>query len=323
VQGEGAAAQIAAAIAGFNRLEVGGAVPRPDLLIVARGGGSLEDLMAFNEEIVVRAAAASTIPLISAVGHETDWTLIDHAADRRAPTPSAAAEMAVPVRAELMANTAECGQRLFGAMTRWLTWRREQLQGLARGLPDPRRLLQELTQRLDDWMERLAATRVDLIARRRERLVTLAGSLRTPDQLIAMKGQALGHAFERLQAGLERDLTARRHRFDRAAVGLRPGLVHDRLARGRDALAAAAQLLDSLSYENVLQRGFVLAMDKGGKPVTMAARVDPGSLLTLQFRDGKVRTRAEGPVTDGVSAAKPPAKPAKRSGGDGPQGSLL
>ncbi|MEX1109014.1 MAG: exodeoxyribonuclease VII large subunit [Dongiaceae bacterium] len=329
VQGEGAAAQIAAAIAGFNRLVPGGAVPRPDLLIVARGGGSLEDLMAFNEEIVVRAAAASTIPLISAVGHETDWTLIDHAADRRAPTPSAAAEMAVPVRAELMANTAECGHRLMGAMTRWITWRRDQLQGLARGLPDPRRLLQELTQRLDDWMERLAATRVDLIARRRERLANLAGSLRTPDQLIALKGQALGHALERLQAGLERDLTARRHRFDRTAAGLRPGLVHDRLARGREALATAAGLLNSLSYENVLQRGFVLAMGPDGRPVTMAASVDPGMALTLQFRDGKVRTRAEGRVADdgseakGDFAAKRASKPSKRSGGDGSQGSLL
>jgi exodeoxyribonuclease VII large subunit len=326
VQGEGAAQQIAAAIAGFNRLETGGAVPRPDLLIVARGGGSLEDLMPFNEEIVVRAAAASAIPLISAVGHETDWTLIDHAADRRAPTPSAAAEMAVPVRAELMANTAESGQRLLGAMTRWLTWRREQLQGLARGLPDPRRLLQELMQRLDDWAERLAATRTDIVARRRERLVALAGGLRTPDQLIAMKGQALGHALERLQAGLERELTAHRHRFDRTAAGLRPALVRDRLVRGREALATAVQLLDSLSYENVLQRGFVLAMGADGRPVTAAATVVAGMDLTLQFRDGRVRARAEGRVPDGGSSAKSSPKPpklSKRSGGDGSQGSLL
>src|SRR5712675_1946199 len=115
VQGDGAAAQVAAAITGFNRLSEGapgrGAVPRPQLIIVARGGGSLEDLMPFNEEIVVRAAAASAIPLISAVGHETDTTLIDHASDRRAPTPSAAAEMAVPVRLDLRAQVTEIGGR--------------------------------------------------------------------------------------------------------------------------------------------------------------------------------------------------------------------
>src|SRR5438128_4161882 len=118
VQGEGAAAQVAAAINGFNRLPTEGPVPRPQLIIVARGGGSLEDLMAFNEEIVVRAAAESPIPLISAVGHETDTTLIDHASDRRAPTPTAAAEMAVPVRSELSAQLAELDHRAQQCLSR-------------------------------------------------------------------------------------------------------------------------------------------------------------------------------------------------------------
>src|SRR5207244_263159 len=155
VQGEGAAAQIAAAIAGFNRLEPSGPVPRPDLLIVARGGGSLEDLMAFNEEIVVRAAAASAIPLISAIGHETDTTLIDYASDRRAPTPTAAAEIAVPVRLELLAQVGNAGGRMAGAMVRLLDERRLRLVGLSRGLPDPRSLLEAAAQRLDDRAERL------------------------------------------------------------------------------------------------------------------------------------------------------------------------
>src|SRR6266702_1231206 len=140
VQGEGAAAQIAAAIDGFNRIGPGGKLQRPDLIIVARGGGSLEDLMAFNEEIVVRAAAASAIPLIAAVGHETDTTLIDHASDRRAPTPTAAAEMAVPVRLDLVAEVGGKGA---------------QLAGLSRGLPDPQDLLGAAAQRLDDRSERL------------------------------------------------------------------------------------------------------------------------------------------------------------------------
>src|SRR5437667_861032 len=141
VQGESAAAQIAAAIDGFNRLGPAGPVPRPDLIIVARGGGSLEDLMAFNEEIVVRAAAASAIPLISAVGHESDTTLIDHASDRRAPTPTAAAEMAVPVRLDLLADLAGKSARLAGGLSRLFSERRLRLGGLARGLPDPQDLL--------------------------------------------------------------------------------------------------------------------------------------------------------------------------------------
>src|SRR6516162_4034614 len=155
VHGDGAAAQLAAAIEGFNRLPEGGAVPRPQLIIVARGGGSLEDLMPFNEEIVVRAAAASAIPLISAVGHETDTTLIDHASDRRAPTPTAAAEMAVPVRLDLIADLGGKSSRLSAGLSRLFNERRLHLAGLARGLPDPQELIGAAAQRLDDRAERL------------------------------------------------------------------------------------------------------------------------------------------------------------------------
>src|SRR5437660_6153972 len=154
VQGEGSAQQIAAAIAGFNRIAPGGPMPRPDLIIVARGGGSLEDLMAFNEEIVVRAAAASAIPLISAVGHETDTTLIDYASDRRAPTPTAAAEMAVPVRLDLIAELGGKSSRLSAGLSRLFGERRMHLTGLARGLPDPHDLIGSAAQRLDDRAER-------------------------------------------------------------------------------------------------------------------------------------------------------------------------
>ena len=155
VQGETAADQVAAAIEGFNRIETGGTVPRPDLLIVARGGGSLEDLWAFNEEAVVRAAASSAIPLISAVGHETDVTLIDHAADRRAPTPTAAAEMAVPVRTDLLAQVLDDSRRMVSGLGRLLEEQRIRVEGLARGLPDPVALLRSNEQRLDDLSERL------------------------------------------------------------------------------------------------------------------------------------------------------------------------
>jgi len=149
VQGETAAAEVAAAIEGFNGLRSGSSIPRPDVLIVARGGGSLEDLWAFNEEIVVRAAAASEIPLISAVGHETDWTLIDQAADVRAPTPTAAAEMCVPVRGELLVRLSDLETRRRGAALRASQRRRSDLRALARALPSGEALLAEPRQRTD------------------------------------------------------------------------------------------------------------------------------------------------------------------------------
>uniref|UniRef100_UPI000C302827 exodeoxyribonuclease VII large subunit n=1 Tax=Bosea sp. FBZP-16 TaxID=2065382 RepID=UPI000C302827 len=141
VQGESSAAEVANAIAGFNALPEGGRIPRPDVIIVARGGGSLEDLMGFNEEVVVRAAAASLIPLVSAVGHETDVTLIDHAADLRSPTPTGAAEKVVPVRAELLGQVTDLSRRLSGATLRLSERRRSDLRALARALPTPETLL--------------------------------------------------------------------------------------------------------------------------------------------------------------------------------------
>lgn len=295
VQGEGAAAQVAAAIEGFNRLTPGGAVPRPDLLIVARGGGSLEDLMAFNEEIVVRAAAASQIPLISAVGHETDTTLIDFASDRRAPTPTAAAEMAVPVRLDLVAEVSELGGRVVSALVRLLDERRLRIEGLARGLPDPRSLLETATQRLDDRAERLALGLRQFLHLKRERVEGLGGRL---------GGEALQMQIVRAREKLE------------ALPDRLQGALRRVIERHAHLLEAAGGRLESYykALQNVLERGFAVVKDAGGNVVVSAQAVTPGAALTLEFHDGKVAV-----VADGAARRKP-----RGSKSDEPdQGSLL
>jgi exodeoxyribonuclease VII large subunit len=275
VQGEGAAAQVAAAIEGFNRLVPGGRVPRPDLLIVARGGGSLEDLMPFNEEIVVRAAAASAIPLISAVGHETDTTLIDHASDRRAPTPTAAAEMAVPVRLDLIAELGGKTARLTGGLSRLFAERRLQLGGLARGLPDPQDLLGAAAQRLDDRTERLRLAIIARIAAARQRFDLAATGLR-PAALAADLGRArdrLGEVQARLASEMARALAGKRDAVDNFA---------GRLAT------------HSERHESLLARGYVVVRDATERVVTDAIKVRPNAALELEFFDGKVGVIAGG-----------------------------
>ncbi len=311
VQGTGAADQVAAAITGFNALQAGGDVPRPDLLIVARGGGSLEDLMAFNEENVVRAAAASEIPLISAIGHETDTTLIDFAADRRAPTPTAAAELAVPVRTELLAQVTDDGARLFGAMTRLLAGLGQQVSGLARGLPEPRRLLEAAMQRSDDWSERMAPAMARLVADRRQRVGEAARQLVRPGDYVARKRQDLAvviQSDERLE------------RLGQAIYRTRAQYLEN-----------TGKLLESYSYKGVLERGFVVVRDAAGAPVTAAPMLSPGDEISLAFKDDG---RAEAVVSSvGTGGDKPPArkkpkakkKPAakRKSPPDESQGSLL
>ena len=294
VQGEGAAEKIAAAIEGFNRLDAdaGATVPRPDVLIVARGGGSLEDLWAFNEEVVVRAVAASEIPLIAAVGHETDVTLIDLAADRRAPTPTAAAEMAVPVRADLLERTKSLDHRLGASLRRQIAERRARVDGLARGLPAARDRLATAGQRLDDWSERLVrGARGRLVAERRavDRLRPLR-----PRQLLALKRQQLAHAAGRLAADrpTERIAQARQAGEALAERLARAGraAVSERAAR----IATAARLLESYSYRGVLARGFAVVRDQRERPLTSAREVKSGATLSLEFHDGRAAARAAG-----------------------------
>jgi exodeoxyribonuclease VII large subunit len=306
VQGEGAAQQVANAIHGFNALPAGGKVPRPDVLIVARGGGSLEDLMAFNEEVVVRAAAASAIPLISAVGHETDTTLIDFASDRRAPTPTAAAEMAVPVRADLIAEVAQCGHRLARAAARQLAEQRLTVEGLARGLPDPVRLIQEKSQQLDHWIERKDNARRGFFERKRDALQALSGRLRTPRDQIAAMRSALSYAASHLTACMNAALERSGRRLDNVTGPLRPKLLRDLVDRRADALERCGALLESYSYEHVLKRGFALVRGEDDEPLTSAAALSSGMAVSLQFHDGRARALIDGgSATPKRKAAKP------------------
>src|SRR5215469_875513 len=273
VQGDGSAGDVAAAIAGFNALPEWGAIRRPDLLIVARGGGSLEDLWSFNEEIVVRAAAESLIPLISAVGHETDITLIDFAADRRAPTPTAAAEMAVPVRAELMATLASLRARKFACWRRNIDRHRKELYLLNRALPALDDLLAIPRQRLDACAHRLPrALRAN--AHIHHTHLTRVASRLSP--------RLLSHRIERCK-----EQTAAFG--DRAQRALR--IFRDRRVQR---LRSAGQLLAAYSYRGVLARGFALVRDSDGHPLRSSTAVGAGIQLDIEFADGRVAATADG-----------------------------
>lgn len=256
VQGERCAPEVIRAINGFNALTPGGAIPRPDLLIVARGGGSIEDLWGFNDEGVARAVAASGIPLISAVGHETDTTLIDYVADRRAPTPTAAAELAVPVRADLLAWTGEQGARLTGALARGLSTRGQRLRDLARVLPRPEDLTRPGTQRLDMLSDRLPRALRRNIDRGTIRLGKASGALR-PSVLVT-KARAdrdrLDRAGQRLEQAVGEGHRARDRAVSDQAKRLGPALSR-RLSEHRVALAKAGGALSLRPVRRVLARG--------------------------------------------------------------------
>lgn len=283
VQGEKAAAEVEAGIRGFNALEVGGAIPRPDVIIVARGGGSIEDLWPFNEERVVRAAADSIIPLISAVGHETDTTLIDFASDRRAPTPTGAAEMALPVRTELIQQVRTLGGRLTRRLAGTVEKRKLELRSAAGRLPKLDTLLQGPRQRLDLASQRFGGSLSRMVARKRGRFDQASGGLRP--------------------AALRREIVARRGEVVRLAGRLQPA-VGRRLKRLGDALREQTRVLDSVSYERVLARGFSLVTRADGALVRSAGSVANGDALLLRFADGEVG------VTAGAPTGAPPLPPA-------------
>ncbi|WP_407492415.1 exodeoxyribonuclease VII large subunit [Pseudooceanicola sp. MF1-13] len=345
VQGQACAPQVAAAIAGFNRLTPGGPVPRPDVLIVARGGGSIEDLWGFNEEVVARAAAASEIPLISAVGHETDTTLIDFVSDRRAPTPTAAAEMAVPVRAELLAWGADMQARLVRAQGQAILSRRQRLADLARALPRPERLTESARQRLDTWGERLPNALRNGVSRRRIALSEASGSLR-PAALrarIAQERSRLNDRAAQLPKGLTRGVADRRRSLAQWAARMRPDTLHRDVARKRrdleqlsarfaevaqrgvdqrrDRLEALDRLRETLGYRETLARGYAVVRDGTGAVMTRKAQAEASDALAIEFADGTLEV---GSGAASSTHAKP-SKPTKTKSAKPPpeQGSLF
>ena len=333
VQGEGSAVEIAAAIHGFNALpERGDSIlpPRPDLIIVARGGGSLEDLWSFNEEIVVRAAAASLIPLISAVGHETDVTLIDFAADRRAPTPTAAAEMAVPVRSELLLDIESLSRRALACWRRNQDARWAELRSASRALPKSEDVVALPRQRLDH-----AAASLDRALRTNAhvhhvRFSRVAGRLsdRLLRTAIDRRRERYGSLSLRLRAGVAANLTIHRTRIGQererlVAFGerVRRAIRHSIALRTLRA-ERGGELLAAFSYRGVLARGFALVRDAKGRPLRTAAAITAGMPLDIEFADGRIGARAETP--SGVERVPTSSSKTRgsRAGGSG-QGDLF
>jgi exodeoxyribonuclease VII large subunit len=340
VQGETTAAEVSAAIEGFNRLQPGGPIPRPDLLIVARGGGSIEDLWGFNEEIVVRAVAASRIPTITAVGHETDTTLVDYASDWRAPTPTAAAEAAVPVRSELIGYVDELGSRERYAARRISSQARDRYRAASAGLPRPADLLATARQRLDHASSKLAAALRHAGQKKRIEFGRTAPRLNL--QLLRQRSRELSvrlaEAGRRAGASATRLLERRRAAFATASARLSPMALqaeirHSRtqlqpcverltpafsriVEQRRQRLEAVGTLLATVSYQNVLARGFAVVTNEAGDIVRQTDQVKIGEQVHLMLSDGTLpATIGGGPV--------PRRRPRVRSDDDSGQSSLF
>lgn len=323
VQGSNCAPEVARAIEGFNRLSPGGALPRPDLIIVARGGGSIEDLWGFNEEIVARAAAASHIPLISAVGHETDTTLIDFVSDRRAPTPTAAAELAVPVRLDLLAWSENQGARLARAAGLSVQQRRQRLSDLSRALPRPETLLETPRQRLDQASDGLPRALTSVVQRRRVQLSEASAALRpaTLRGLLAGRANGLSNLSSRLSLRpIRQEIRRRNERISQLAQRLEI-VQRQRLERQRQLLSSAGRQLEILSYKATLARGYAVVRS-GEDVVTTREAAQKADALQIEFSDGTLDLgsaggRAPGEAAPAKRSNKPKAKPKAEEGGQG------
>ncbi|MDQ6435180.1 exodeoxyribonuclease VII large subunit [Mesorhizobium sp. LHD-90] len=350
VQGDSCAAEVTAAVQGFNALPESGPIPRPDLIIVARGGGSLEDLWGFNDEALARAVAASDLPVISAVGHETDWTLIDLAADMRAPTPTGAAEIAVPVRDELAARLANLAARLRGCVTRSTERKRTALRAAARALPLPDQLLALPRRHFDEATSRLGRALTVSTDRKRARLAAIRLTPATLSRRIGETRRHLDRDFSRAFAAFRGVLRQRRTDFARCAARITPAPLERRNGLARQALSRAAQRHDNamalrlertrqrlgqaerllatlqLSDQAILDRGYALVLDREGGVIRRAAEVSDGVALTLRFADGDahaVATGSAGLAAEAPAARPPRGKAAEKKSAPSGQGSLF
>lgn len=337
VQGETCGAEVTNAVNGFNDIASGGPIPRPDLLIVARGGGSIEDLWGFNDESAVRAVAASDIPVISAVGHETDWTLLDLAADVRAPTPTGAAEMAVPVKSELIATLASLNDRLKKVIVRGIDVRRTTLRAAARGLPGPEGLLAMPQQRLDEYSGRLPRSLVAVLAKKQNRFQSVVGKgITSPKQAIEFSrlrfASAVTNFAQRYRTNVETKASIFNAMVSRKKTdlllrsianrneqlrGVTTRYANAQLSQVREwrfRLTQASRLIETLSHTKVLQRGYAYVSDSSGTPVLRSKNIKPGAALNIHFSDGTIGVAAS------RSAVQTSPKP-KKIGGD--QGDLF
>lgn len=287
VQGDGAAEKVAEGIRALNQLNGLNGAPCPDLIIVARGGGSLEDLWAFNEEVVVRATAESAIPVISAVGHETDTTLIDYASDRRAPTPTGAAEMAVPVRVDLLATVKDLERRQIAAQSRLLDHHARHLEGLSRGLPKPDSLLQNAMQRLDDMSDKLAGSWQRKLQQKSHDLAQLSTRLRSPAQLLDSKTDKLDMLGQRLNQAMKASTIRKSDKYQASRLEERLENAFNLMEkRHKDRLNQLGIRLENLSHKKVLERGFAVVQRPDGSLLSSAKSVEVGEAVQVQFADG-------------------------------------